>query len=172
MKVKPRKLKVSGLPSPRRARLSAARRPNSIRRVFSGWSASANSSSRCAHRVPEAPGVCLVFEADDDVVGVAHDDHVARGLPPSPAFGPEIEDVVQVDVGEQRRDHRPLPRSRLTDRDDPVFQDARPQPFLDQADDALVADPVFQETDQPFLADRIEECADVGVQDEVHASCS
>ena len=54
------------------------------------------------HRLQEAPGVILMLEADDDVVGVAHDDHVARGLTPSPAFGPEIEDVVQVDVGKQR----------------------------------------------------------------------
>ena len=54
------------------------------------------------HRLQEAPGVVLVLETDDDVVGVAHDDHVARGLTPSPAFGPEIEAVVQVDVGEQR----------------------------------------------------------------------
>jgi hypothetical protein len=37
-------------------------------------------------------------------VGIAHDDHVARGLVPSPAVGPQIESVVQVDVGEQRRD--------------------------------------------------------------------
>src|SRR5580704_12537137 len=44
MKVKPRTLKVSGLPSPRRARRSAAKRPNSIRRVLSGWSDSENSS--------------------------------------------------------------------------------------------------------------------------------
>ena len=36
MKVKPRKLKVSGLPSPRRLRRSAAKRPNSMSRVFSG----------------------------------------------------------------------------------------------------------------------------------------
>ena len=35
MKVKPRKVKVSGLPSPRRLRFSAAKRPNSISRVFS-----------------------------------------------------------------------------------------------------------------------------------------
>jgi hypothetical protein len=35
MNVKPRKLKVSGLPSPHRSRWSAAKRPNSIRRVFS-----------------------------------------------------------------------------------------------------------------------------------------
>jgi hypothetical protein len=34
--VKPRKLDVSGFPKPRRARRSAAYRPNSIGRVFSG----------------------------------------------------------------------------------------------------------------------------------------
>src|SRR5260370_19620370 len=33
-----------------------------------------------AHRIPEAPGVGLVLEADDDVVGISHDNHVARGL--------------------------------------------------------------------------------------------
>ena len=33
--LKPRKVKVSGLPSPRRLRFSAARRPNSMSRVFS-----------------------------------------------------------------------------------------------------------------------------------------
>src|SRR3954464_12726219 len=38
--------KVSGLPSPRRARFAAARRPNSIRRVLSGCSDSANSCNR------------------------------------------------------------------------------------------------------------------------------
>ena len=43
-----------------------------------------------------------VLEADDDVVGIPHDDHVARGFAPSPALGPEIEHVMQVDVGEQR----------------------------------------------------------------------
>src|SRR5438876_3517477 len=43
-----------------------------------------------AHLVEEAPGVALVLEADDEVVGIAHDDHVARGLAPSPALGPEV----------------------------------------------------------------------------------
>ena len=37
IKVKPRKSTVSGLPSPRCSRLAAAWRPNSIRRVLSGW---------------------------------------------------------------------------------------------------------------------------------------
>ena len=40
--VKPRKSNVSGLPRPRRARLRAAKRPNSISRVFSGASSKLN----------------------------------------------------------------------------------------------------------------------------------
>jgi hypothetical protein len=40
--VKPRKSKVSGLLRPRLPEFLAANRPNSIRRVFSGWSSSVN----------------------------------------------------------------------------------------------------------------------------------
>src|SRR6202030_2717677 len=70
----------------------------------------------------------------------------------------------------QRRDHRSLPRPPVTDRYDPVFQNARLQPFLDQADDAPVADPLLQEVDQAFLTDLIEERPDVGVHYPVHLS--
>src|ERR1022692_73586 len=84
----PRKLKVSGLPSPRCLRLFAAWRPNSIRRVFFGCSDSENSCSRS--------GIGFLFKTDHDIVRIPHDDHVARGLAPSPAFRPEIETVVQV----------------------------------------------------------------------------
>jgi hypothetical protein len=45
----------------------------------------------CAHLIQKAPGIRLVLEPDNEVVGVAHDDDIARGLAPSPAFGPEIE---------------------------------------------------------------------------------
>ena len=62
----------------------------------------------------------------------------------------------------------PCPVPLVTDRHDPVFEDARLQPFPDQADDAPVADPMLHEPDQPFLADRVEERPDVGVQDLVH----
>src|SRR5918995_4780179 len=46
-----------------------------------------------AHHVEEPTGVSLVLEADDDIIRVAHNDHVAGGLPLSPAFGPEVERV-------------------------------------------------------------------------------
>src|ERR1700730_2880019 len=87
MKVKPRKLKVSGWRSPRRWRRSAAKRPNSMSRVFSGCSVSANFCSR-SRLVQEAAGIALVLEADDEVVGVAHDDDIARSLALSPTHGP------------------------------------------------------------------------------------
>src|SRR6185369_12382333 len=50
----------------------------------------------------------------------------------------------------------------------PVFQDARLQPFVDQADDALVTNPMLDEADEPFLVHRVEERSDVGIQYEVH----
>jgi hypothetical protein len=108
------------------------------------------------HRVEEAPRVGLVLEAEDQIVGVAHDDHVSLGFALAPLLGPEVDDVVEVDVGKQRRDHRPLPRPSLTGRQDPVVQDARLEPFLDQAKDADVADPVLQEAEKPFMAHRVE----------------
>jgi hypothetical protein len=109
-----------------------------------------------------------VREANDDIVGMPHNHHSARGLVPSPALSPQIEHIVQVDVGEQWRNHRPLPRPLFTDRDDPVFQHARLEPFLDQADDAWIANPMLDETDQPTLADFIEKGSDVRVKNEVH----
>jgi len=50
----------------------------------------------------------------------------------------------------------------------PSSRDARLQPFLDQADDALIADPMLHEADEPVFAHLVEERPDVGVQYEVH----
>src|ERR1051325_8990764 len=109
-----------------------------------------------------------MLETDDEVVGIPDHDHVARGLLPSPAFGPEIEDIVEIDVREQWRYHRALARSRFLDRHDPVFEDAGSQPFLYEPQDAPIADPVLQEADDPLLGNFREERPNVGVENEVH----
>lgn len=44
----------------------------------------------------------MVLEADDGVIGITHHDHVASGRVPSPARGPEVEGVVQIDIGTSR----------------------------------------------------------------------
>jgi site-specific DNA recombinase len=108
---------------------------------------------------------------DDDAIVIRHSIPVRHsppgdGEPPVPAGRSSPGDRSY--LLRSGSDHRPLTRPRLAHADDPVLQDPRLQPFLDQAEDALVADPVFQEPDQPILADRVEEAPDVGVQDEVH----
>ena len=50
----------------------------------------------------------------------------------------------------------------------PVFLDASCQPFTDQPDHPPVADTVFDEADQPLVADRVKEPRDIGVQYPVH----
>jgi hypothetical protein len=109
-----------------------------------------------------------VLEADDNIVSVPHHDDVAMGMASSPLIRPQIEDVMQVDVGQKWRDHRALrcsdlPRCHLS-----VFRRPGFQPFTDQSDHPPVADTVFDEADQPIVADRIEKARDVGVQYPVH----
>jgi hypothetical protein len=40
-----------------------------------------------------------VLEAHDDVIGVAHDDDLPSGMALSPSVCPEVEDVMEVDIG-------------------------------------------------------------------------
>ena len=55
-----------------------------------------------SHRIPEAPRVGFMLKAHNGIVGVSHDNDVACGFSRSPLLGPEVEDVVQVDISEQR----------------------------------------------------------------------
>jgi hypothetical protein len=119
--VKPRKLKVSGFPSPRACRF-----------------------------------------------GSAHHDAVALRLPRSPSLDPKVEDIVQVDVGQQRTDAAALHGADLTHGVLPVLQHARSQPFLDEPYDAPVCHAVLDEPNQPSVVQRIEEATDIGIQHPVH----
>ena len=169
MKMKPRNLKVSGLLKPRRSRLAAAKRPNSIRRVLSGWSVNANAAS--LSRIASRKRRASVSDSKPKIalVGVAYDDHVALGFAPSPALGPQIEDVVQVDVGEQRRDGRSLPRSPLRNLDLSVFENARPKPFPGSGGErACRRCDVREGPGEPFFAHRVEELRNVGVDNVIH----
>src|ERR1700730_4871739 len=62
----------------------------------------------------------------------------------------------------------PCPVPPVTRRHDPIFEHSRLEPFLYQADDAPIADPVLQKAHQPFLTDRIKEALNVGVDDPAH----
>src|ERR1035437_3321124 len=53
----------------------------------------------------ELPGVTMMLEPDNEVIRETHDDHVTKRIALPPPLGPQVQDIVQVHVGEQRRSH-------------------------------------------------------------------
>src|ERR1700752_4734160 len=54
-----------------------------------------------------------MLESDDGVVRIAHDNHVAPGTSLPPLVDPQIVDVVEIDIGQERADDSALWRSLL-----------------------------------------------------------
>jgi hypothetical protein len=119
---------------------------------------------------PEPFGLVFELESNHDVVGVTHDDYIAVRTLSSPCLNPEIEDVMKVDIRQQRRCTATLRRAFLRERSHSLFQHARVQPFLDEPQDAPVRYPVLEEPDQPLVRQPIEKAAHVQVQHPVHTS--
>jgi hypothetical protein len=67
--------------------------------------------------------------------------------------------------------HAPaLDRAHVTPRSLTLLQHAGPQPSLDEAHDAPVRHTVLEETDEPFVVQRIEEATNVRVEHPLHSS--
>ena len=109
---------------------------------------------------------CFVFvlESKHAVVSVSNQDDVASGVMLAPVLRPGIEDVMQVDVGQQWGDDRPL-RGAPFGLDSPaIFDDSGLQPLPDQSQEAAVGNPVLQECEHPVVVDGVKVRTDVGVQ--------
>ena len=104
--------------------------------------------------------ISLVFKAGDYVIGIAHQDNVPLGMVTSPPIGPEIKDVMEVDVRQQGRGNAALRRPHLWPGHLSVFHHPGLQPFADQADHTAVADSMLDKTDQPLVVDLIERSGD------------
>ena len=114
MCVKPRNSNVSGLPRPR-ARSSLGGEPPELDQArLLGVQLQARTSRAAREARPRNRSRVLpMLEAHHEVVREAHDDHVTARVPASPLVGPQVEDVVQVDVREQRRNRCPLRNALL-----------------------------------------------------------
>ena len=119
---------------------------------------------------PEPFSIALELESNHSVVGVAHHDHIAVRTLLTPCLNPEIEDVMEVDIRQQRRCTSALRRTCLRERSHSLFQHARVQPFLDEPHDAPVRYPMLEEPDQPLVRQPVEKAAHVQVQHPVHTS--
>jgi hypothetical protein len=106
----------------------------------------------------------LVLKADDAVVRVTHDDHVAGGAVSAPPVGPQIVDVVEIDVRQERADNSPLWRPLLGHDQPTMFEYTCLKPLGDQPDDPSIADPMFDEPDQPILANLVEKGLNVAIK--------
>ena len=56
-----------------------------------------------AKRGKEPVGVVTMVKPDGEIISETHDNDIAARLVASPPIDPQVEDVVQVHVGEQRR---------------------------------------------------------------------
>ncbi len=119
--------------------------------------------------IEELFSVGFMLEADHEVVGIADDHTIARGMPPpSPLIGPQVQRVVQIDVGQQGRDTSAL-RDAFVQLDAmSCFHHARVQPLAQLTPEMTVRDAVLDELHQTSVIQRVEEGSDVGVEHEVH----
>src|SRR5260370_33959886 len=115
-------------------------------------------------------GVRLVLKTHDEVISPTDDYNVAFGFCLTPVLHPEVEHIVQIDVGQQRRGTAALWRSFFTARPLPFFQHARVHSLADEPHDALVSYSVLDELNQPLMVQTIEERADVAVQHPLNLS--
>jgi len=116
----------------------------------------------------EPLGVLTMLEAHNEVVRPAHDDHVTMSVAAPPLLGPQVKNVVKVDVRQERRSRRPLRCPLITGRPRPVLDHACAEPFLDQAQDPPVRYPVFEKPHQPRLIQAGEAVADIRVDHPIH----
>src|SRR6266436_5914896 len=117
---------------------------------------------------PELIGIRLAVKSNHDVVRKTHPDNVAVRPLLTPRLDPQVEPVMEINVGQQRRSTAALGRSFFRACSFPILQHARVEPFLDQSHDAPVRNPVLDELHQPLVRKRIEKAANVQIQHPVH----
>src|SRR6266478_6490194 len=119
---------------------------------------------------PELLGIRLAVKSNHDIVRKTnHDDLAVRPLL-TPCLDPQVEYVMKVDVGQQRRGTAALGRPFLHPYPFPILQHAGVEPFLDQSHDAPICDPVLDEFHQPFVGKPIEKVANIQIEHPVHLS--
>src|SRR5215831_7599540 len=69
-------------------------------------------------------GIRLILEPRHKVIGKPVQIRFTPAVSPHPALEPDIQDVVEVDIGKERRENRALRRTDLRGLHEPVFHDS------------------------------------------------
>src|SRR6266851_9475019 len=119
---------------------------------------------------PEKPfPIRFLLTADRQIVRISTDDDLPGCVMSTPVVYPEVYDIVEKDVGEDRADPRSLRRPDLHRFPSAALEDTGLEPPLNQAEDPRVSDPVPQHPYQPSVVDGVEEGSDVEIEHPVHA---
>jgi hypothetical protein len=168
MCVKPRKLNVSGFPSPRLCRWSIAYGPNSQKSRLLGKQFQVELPHSFRKFRPKLIGIRFAVEAHHYVVRESHHDEIAVRSFLTPRLDPQVEYVMKIDVRQKRRSTSTLGRPFFRPYSFPILQHAGPQPFLDEPHDAPICNPVLDELHKSFVGNPIEEAFDVQIKHPVH----
>lgn len=170
MCVNPRNPNIPGLPAPRLRRVQSALRgeldqPGLVRVQFQP-----EPREPLAKLGQERPRILLLLDADDDLVRETHNDHITASRLPPPPISPPIQDIVQVNVRQQRGQRCPLRRTLVAHRPGPLLHDPRGQPLTDQSQDPFVRDPVPEKPPPPLVIKSGEEITNARIQHPIHPS--
>src|ERR1700680_1317881 len=119
---------------------------------------------------PQLIGIRLAVKSNHDVVRKTHPDDIAVRPLLTPRLDPQVEHVMEINVGQQRRGTAALGRPFFHPYPFPILQHAGVEPFLDQSHDAPICNPVVDQLHQPFVRNRIEKAANVNIEHPVHFS--
>ena len=86
--VRPRTWKVSRLAQPAPLAIAGGEPPEFDQSRLVGRQFQAEPREPVAKLIEEPPRIVPMLEADDVVVGEAHDDHITARVPPAPPVGP------------------------------------------------------------------------------------
>jgi len=116
----------------------------------------------------ELLGILAMFKAHHEVICIAHKDDFSACVLLTPVMCPRIQDIMEVYIGQQRRDGRSLRSARFAGFPLVLFDDSSMEPFANQAQQPPVSYPVLEELHHPFVADVVKEATNVCVQHPVH----
>jgi hypothetical protein len=109
-----------------------------------------------------------MLEPNDKIIRKTHHDDITASLLLSPSLDPQVEHIVQVDIGQQRANASALNRTDLTLYSLAILQHTGVEPFLDQPHDALIRHTMLDELHEPRVLQRIEEAAQIRIEHPVH----
>jgi hypothetical protein len=89
--------------------------------------------------------VGMMLESHKKVISVAHDDNITVGVPASPLLDPQVERIMQTNVGQQRGYRRPLRGANFSRQSLSLFHHSGSQPLLDEPQYPTVRNAVLDE---------------------------